>query len=265
MTKLEQFQKEFIGFQNELKSFIYRIVTHKQETEDLVQETYIKAFDHLDSFEEKSSFKTWVFSIATNLAKDSFRARQRWGENWMDLVKDAHKSDVRLMKKKQEIASSPDVKYDMSEHLNYCFSCTSKTLLLTNQISFLLKEVYGFKVSEIMLIVGLSEGKVKHAIADSRKDMARIFEHKCVLINKNGTCSQCTGLNQVFNPKQNTQEQANKLKIVKEQRGKNYEKLLELRLNMVRSIDPLAGEGIELHNYLIENSPTWAKLQEGVK
>ena len=88
-----------------------------------------------------------------------------------------------------------------------------------------------------MQIVNLSEGKVKHAIASSRKDMTRIFERKCALINKNGTCSQCTGLNNIFNPKQNTQEQANKLKIIKEQRGKNYEQLLDLRLQMVKAID----------------------------
>ena len=150
----------------------------------------------------------------------------------------------------------------MSEHLNYCFNCVSKTLLLTNQICLLLKEVYGFKISEIMLIVGLSEGKVKHAIADSRNDLKRIFENKCALINKKGTCSQCTGLNNVFNPKQKTQQEANKLKIIKEQRGKNYEELLNLRLQMVKSIDPLAGEGLDLHNYLLENSPTWAKTQK---
>jgi len=265
MTKKEKLQNEFVAFENELKSFIYRIVTHRQEAEDLAQETFIKTFQKIDSFKEKSSFKTWVFSIATNLAKDSLRARERWGENWMDLVKDSHVSDKNLMRKKQEIASSPEVKFDISEHLNYCFNCTSKTLLLTNQICLLLKEIYGFKISEIMLIVGLSEGKVKHTIADSRKDMIRIFEHKCALINKNGTCSQCTGLNNIFNSKQNTQEQANKLKIIKEQRGKDYEQLLNLRLQMVKAIDPLAGQGIDLHNYLIENSPTWAKQQESLK
>ncbi|MBL1214246.1 MAG: sigma-70 family RNA polymerase sigma factor [Ignavibacteriae bacterium] len=259
MIKTEKYQREFVAFQNELRSFIYRIVTHREEAEDLTQETFIRTFQKLDSFKEKSSFKTWVFSIATNLAKDSLRARTRWGEDWMDRVKDAHVSNKDLMQKKQKIANSPDVKFDMSEHLNYCFNCTSKTLLLTNQICLLLKEVYDFKVSEIMQIVGLSEGKVKHAIANSRKDLVRIFENKCALINKNGTCSQCTGLNNIFNPKQNTQEQANKLKIIKEKRNKNYDQLLDLRLQMVKAIDPLEGDGIDLHNYLLENSPAWVK------
>lgn len=266
MSEIQQLQQAFITFQPELKSFIYRIVTHRQEAEDLTQETYIKAFKNISSFKGTSSFKTWVFSIATNLAKDSLRAQQRWKEDWMDLVKDAHKADKALMDRKFEIAaSSPHGKFVMQEHLDYCFSCVSKTLLLTNQICLLLKEVYEFKIAEIMLIVGLSEGKVKHAIADSRKDMTRIFKRKCALINKNGTCHQCTGLNKVFNPEQDTQMEANKLKIVKEKRGKNYEELLNLRLQMVKTINPLEGEGIDLHNYLIENSPAWAQAQKKIQ
>ena len=50
MTKTEKLQNKFITFQNELKSFIYRIVTHRQEAEDLAQETFIKTFKKLDSF-----------------------------------------------------------------------------------------------------------------------------------------------------------------------------------------------------------------------
>ena len=175
---------EFIAFQSELKSYLYRIVTNRQEAEDLAQDTYIKTFKKIDTFQGKSSFKTWVFSIATNLAKDSLRARQRWGEDWMDLVKDAHVADEQLRKKKFEVSkTSEHGRFVIREHINYCFTCTTKTLTLTNQICLLLKEVYQFKVSEIMLITSLSEGKVKHAIADARKDMTRIFEKKCALIN----------------------------------------------------------------------------------
>ena len=263
MAPHPDYQQEFIQFQDQLRSFLYRIVTHRQEAEDLAQETYLKAFRNIEKFKQKSSFKTWVFSIATNLAKDSLRARERWGEDWMDLVKDAHVADRQLLMKKFEVArNSPHGTFVMHEHLNYCFNCTSKTLLLTHQICLLLKEVYGFKVSEIMVITGLTEGKVKHAIADSRKDMTRIFKHKCALINKEGTCSQCTGLNQRFNPEQDAQIEKNKLKIVREQRNRNYEELLDLRLQMVRELDPLSGQGIDLHNYLIENSPGWARAQQ---
>ena len=260
MDSNESFQNEFIAFNDELKSFIYRLVTHRQEAEDIAQETYVKVFKNISSFKQKSSFKTWVFSIATNLAKDSLRARERWGEDWMELVKDAHVENKELLQKKFEVArNSEQGKFVIREHINYCFNCINKTLLLTHQICLLLKEVYDFKIKEIVLITGLNEGKVKHALADARKDMIRIFENKCALINKEGICHQCTGLNKRFNPEQNTQVEINKIKMVKEARNKNYEQLLNLRFQLAKTIDPLKGEGIDLHNYLIENSPGWAK------
>ncbi|NAY93386.1 sigma-70 family RNA polymerase sigma factor [Muricauda sp. JGD-17] len=263
MTHLERYQKEYLSFQEELKSFVYRVITHKQETEDIVQETYIKAFKKIDTFKGKSSFKTWVFAIAINLAKDSLRARQRWGEDWMELVKDAHVQDERLLKKKYEVSqNSEHGKFVIREHISYCFNCVTKTLLLPNQICLLLKEIYSFKVSEIMVITGFREGKVKHAIADARKDMTRIFEKRCALINKKGICHQCTGLNKIYNPEQDTYIEANKLKMVKEAANKNYEELLNLRLQLAKSINPLNSEGTDLHNYLIENSPAWAKMQK---
>lgn len=262
MDKKEKYQQEFITFQSELKSFIYRLVTQRQESEDIAQETYIKAFKNLNSFKEKSSFKTWTFAIATNLAKDSLSARQRWGEDWMELVKDAHVEDKQLLQKKFDTAATSEHgKFVIREHINYCLNCVSKTLLLTNQICLLLKEVYNFKVSEIMLITGLGEGKVKHAIADARNDMTRIFKKRCALINKEGVCHQCTGLNNRFNPEQDTQVEANKIKMIKESRNQNYEQLLNLRLQLAKNIDPLNAEGSDLHNYLIENSPNWAKQQ----
>lgn len=263
MTEIEIYKQEFIKFKPKLKSYLYRLTTSKEDAEDLTQDTFIKAFEKISLFGEQSSFKTWVFAIATNLAKDHKRVKERWGENWMDLVRDAHVQSPELFAKKTSIVeNSPHGKFVLSEHLNYCFNCTTKTLLLDEQICLWLKEVYDFKISEIMTITGLTEGKVKHALADARKHLIRIFEKKCALINKNGTCNQCTGLNKMYNPKQDSHIEANKLKIVKEQEGKNFQELLDLRFQLVKSIDPLNGNGIDLHNYLIENSPRWAKEQE---
>ena len=266
MSNVELYQQEFIRFREQLRSYLYRLVAHKEVAEDLTQDTYIRAFQKLDGFKGDSSFKTWTFAIATNLAKDHHRFNERWGENWMDLVRDAHVADPSLFERKKSIVeNSPHVKFVLSEHLNYCFNCTSKTLLPHQQVCLWLKEVYDFKITEIMLITDLSEGKVKHAISDARKHLTRIFEKKCALINQEGTCSQCTGLNKMYNPKQNEQEEANKLKMVKEREKYNHEKLLDLRLQLVKGIDPYNGMSFELHNYLIENSPDWAKHQSKLK
>ncbi len=262
MTRTEKYQNEFVQFRNELRSFIYRMVNHRQETEDIAQDTYIRAFKNLSSFQERSSFKSWVFSIATNLIKDSFRASRKWGENWQDLGKEFNLENEQILQDKVSISrTSEQGKFVIREHISFCFTCITKTLPLTHQICLLLKEVYSFKVHEIMLITGLTEGRVKHAIADARRDMSRIFERRCSLINKKGICHQCTELNGIFNPEQDACIETNRIRMVKEAGRANYNELLKLRLQLIKSIDPLNSEGTNLHNYIMENCPDWAEHQ----
>src|SRR5699024_4857927 len=67
---------------------IYRFLVYYMSTpdvEDLVQEVFIKAIDRFDSFKGDSSPKTWLISIARNLAIDEARRRKR--QDWRKLIK----------------------------------------------------------------------------------------------------------------------------------------------------------------------------------
>lgn len=85
--------EQFTGFQGELKSFLLRMTASVQDAEDIVQETYLKAHAKLDSFRGESTLKTWVFTIASNLARDLLRAKKRWPENVTDICKEAVMND----------------------------------------------------------------------------------------------------------------------------------------------------------------------------
>ena len=74
MTK-EQFTAAFEKASASLKSYILRITASVEDTEDIVQDTYIKALEKLSQFEERASVKTWLFAIASNIAKDNLRAK----------------------------------------------------------------------------------------------------------------------------------------------------------------------------------------------
>ncbi|GBD94169.1 ECF RNA polymerase sigma factor SigW [bacterium BMS3Abin05] len=55
---------------------IYKMVGNKEETEDLVQETFVKAFHSLKSFKEEFAFSTWLYKIATNHTIDLLRKKK---------------------------------------------------------------------------------------------------------------------------------------------------------------------------------------------
>jgi len=55
---------------------IYQIIKNREETEDIVQETFIKAFKSLDSYNSKYAFSTWLYKIAYNHSIDTIRKRK---------------------------------------------------------------------------------------------------------------------------------------------------------------------------------------------
>jgi RNA polymerase sigma-70 factor (ECF subfamily) len=55
----------------------YRMTGNEQDAEDVVQETFLKAYRGMDRFDSRASFSTWVFRIASNCAIDLLRKRKR--------------------------------------------------------------------------------------------------------------------------------------------------------------------------------------------
>jgi RNA polymerase sigma-70 factor, ECF subfamily len=64
-------------YQKPLYALLYRMVSSHDDASDLLQKTFIKAFTGLRSFERRASFKTWLYQIAINLAKNVYRDRGR--------------------------------------------------------------------------------------------------------------------------------------------------------------------------------------------
>ncbi len=258
---LEEFQSEFITFQRDLKSYLLRILGSKQDAEDISQDAYIKASQKLSTFKGNSTIKTWVFSIATNLSRDHFRGKKRWSVNCMTNAADHAKATPEIMQRMMDVSEkSPAGKMEIKEHIDFCFTCMGKTLPIENQVALILKDVYSFKVVEIMKIMDLSEGKVKHAIADARNALMNIFDKKCALVSKTGACHQCSELNGILNPKQNQQEELMKIKMAEEAKaGRSSDHLYQLRAELIKSIDPLNASGSDLHNYFLDLMPEYSK------
>jgi RNA polymerase sigma-70 factor (ECF subfamily) len=76
----------------QLKSYLYRMTCDKEVVNDLSQDTFLKAIEKRSQFNESSSVKTWIFSIATNLAIDWLRKRNRWSEKAQDDAKSISQS-----------------------------------------------------------------------------------------------------------------------------------------------------------------------------
>jgi len=250
---INAFQALFSAFQPQLKSYLYRLLANRNDAEDLTHDTFIKAFDKLSTFRGESSLKTWTFQIATNLAYNYLNRSKRWVE---DVSEQAKKLVLAHEDLRQEIIevheTSPYARYDMKEHIDTCFTCISKNLPIEQQVVVMLKDVYDFTVPEIGQILDKTEGVIKYLLQDGRKTMTAIFDRRCALVNKNGVCHQCSELNGWFNPKQNQQEERMKLDLVKGTKKFNREQLYQIRVQLVKAIDPLRTQGADLQEILLK-------------
>ncbi|MEO6870176.1 MAG: sigma-70 family RNA polymerase sigma factor [Ginsengibacter sp.] len=250
---INAFNVLFAEFQDQLKSYLYRLLTDRSDVDDLAHDTFIKAFTNLSTFQQNASLKTWVFKIATNLAYDHLRNLKRWQPDAQDRAADLAIGSEEIKQVFWMVhETSPAGAYEMKEHIDYCFTCISKTLPIENQVALILKNMYDFQVNEICLILEKTEGVVKHLLNDARNTMTDIFEHRCALINQNGVCHQCSHINAIFNPKQNQQEELMKLELVKASKKYNREQLFTLRALLAKAIDPLHAAGTDFHEEIMK-------------
>ena len=251
----DQLTVEFETFQAELKSFLLRMTANVQDAEDIVQETFIKARAKIDTFRGESSLKTWVFSIASNLARDLLKSEKRWPENVTDICREEALGNRQFFQEALHIReTSPQGNFEIREHIAFCFTCIAKSLPLDGHLVILLKEVYGFKVREISQILRMSEAMVKYHLHVSRSRMIEIFDRRCSLINKQGICHQCTELNGIFNPKQKAQEELVKIEMAREAENRNRDELFDLRMRILQELDPFQSGASELQLHHLEHN-----------
>ncbi len=72
----EAYRQLIEEYGNKLLRTCYLILNDREEAEDVVQETFIKVFNKIDTFKEKSGLYTWIYAIALNLSRDRMRTKQ---------------------------------------------------------------------------------------------------------------------------------------------------------------------------------------------
>ena len=172
----EAFAELCLRYRGVLKNRIYRIVRHPEDTEDVLQETLLKAYQHLQSFRETCSFPTWLVAIGTNVSLMLLRRRKILRKNTSDVVADDGET---LVMEWRDPAPDPEQRYMMNQ--------TSQTLnraitRLSPQFRNLLEMYYKseLRLKDSAKIFGVSEGTVKSRVLRARHILRRsLRQNEC--------------------------------------------------------------------------------------
>ena len=161
-------------YQTRLLNFIYRTIGDRDRAEDLVQEVFIRVYRHLHRFDRSKKFSTWVYTIASNLAKNELRNRSRNPLVLFQTMQGANEDDDRPLQF-EDTTSRPDDLY-RKRHLRELVEDTVAKLPEHHRQVFVLRELEGKSYEEIAEITDCNLGTVKSRLNRARSAFAAIIE-----------------------------------------------------------------------------------------
>jgi len=167
------FQELVERYQTRLLNFIYRTIGDREKAEDLVQEVFIRVYRHLHRFDPAKKFSTWIYTIASNLAKNELRNRSRNPLVLFQTIKKNWQDEERPLQF-EDTASRPDDLY-RKRHLRALVDQATAQLPEHHRQVFVLRELEGKSYEEIAEITACNLGTVKSRLNRARNSFADII------------------------------------------------------------------------------------------
>ena len=236
-----------------LRNTVRKIVGHPDQSEELVQETLARAWEHFESFENTSKFSTWLCAIGVNCAKDFLRQQQRWRSKAQIIYADQCINNPEYGMEVGRCFGDPAVEFDTKEHIAYCFSCIGRSIDPIQQAALMLKDVLDLTSTEGAKALGITEPVFRQYLTAARKEMQEKYEGLCSLVNKEGICYQCAGLRDGFPEERKGEWPLENDKTLS----------FELRINIVREANIDTGKTQIMHEVFWKRTETLEKDQVG--
>jgi len=149
------------GYDDILKAYVFGIVGDAFRMDDVMQETTIKAYRSLGSFNRKSSFKTWIYRIAHNTALDDVRRNSK--------VVSIDPATVH-----QIADSAPSISTSVAGRLD--IQRALERLTPAHRTAVLMIDAHGFDYSTAAEIIGVPRGTVASRVNEARSQLRRLLD-----------------------------------------------------------------------------------------
>lgn len=160
-------------YQDAIINYIHFTISDYHRAEDLAQETFLRVFKNVSRYEPKASFKSWLYTIATNLSRNEIRNRSRRKTFYLEDLVDENE-DVYYSEYMVDTRMQPDVLFEKKERQQIIKKAIK--LLPENQgVALTLVTYQELSYEEISAILDCSVGAVKSLIHRARQNMKDIL------------------------------------------------------------------------------------------
>lgn len=185
MANTPTFATQAAAYRGELIGYCYRYFGSYAEAEDAVQETLLRAWQRSDQFAGRSSLRTWLYAIATNICLDMKRAPQRRALP-MDLSSPGHTPDHP-----NELATRPESTWVgpladrhlspstdpaeaavLQDSIRLAFIAALQLLPPRQRVTLILRDVLAWSAQECSELLNTSVASINSALARARKTLA---------------------------------------------------------------------------------------------
>src|SRR5512132_4197697 len=176
-------------YRRQLQVHCYRILGSLHEAEDMVQETMLRAWKRLDTYEGRASLRAWLYKIATNACLDALdqRRSRRLLPNQFGPAADPH---TQISAPSPELvwlepipdewlgdssALNPEARYSESESVSFAFLTALQALPPRQRAVLILRDVLDFSANETAEVLELTVSSVNSALHRARATLSQNY------------------------------------------------------------------------------------------
>lgn len=157
-------------YRNRLINFVFRFVGSFEEAEDIVQDTFVKLYQKKDYYRPISEFSTWIFTIASNLAKTELRKRKRRKVSYL--------SQIGIEGKDFDIPVEDTTDEEtVGEYTESQIQDAIQSLQLHFRTALILRDIEELSYEEISKILDVPLGTIKSRINRARLQLQEKLKH----------------------------------------------------------------------------------------